>query len=78
MLDPEQIIDALGGDDNIDDLEGCITRLRVEVADPGLVDVAALKALGAHGVVSQGPVVQVIVGPEADIIAQEINELLER
>lgn len=29
MSKAEQILAALGGDDNIDDLEACITRLRV-------------------------------------------------
>lgn len=33
MSKAEQILAALGGDDNIDDLEACITRLRVEVDD---------------------------------------------
>ncbi|MDU1064510.1 MAG: PTS transporter subunit EIIB, partial [Cutibacterium avidum] len=37
----EQIIAGLGGADNIEDLEPCITRLRVEVADDDLVDEAA-------------------------------------
>ena len=53
MSKAEQILAALGGDDNIDDLEACITRLRVEVDDPSLVDESALKAAGAFGVVQQ-------------------------
>jgi PTS system N-acetylglucosamine-specific IIB component len=32
------IIAALGGADNIEEVEGCITRLRVEVEDGDLVD----------------------------------------
>jgi len=66
---------ALGGDDNIDDLEACITRLRVEVDDPSLVDEPALKAAGAFGVVQQGRSVQVVVGPEADTLAEDIEDL---
>ena len=71
----EQILAALGGDDNIDDLEACITRLRVEVDDPSLVDEPALKAAGAFGVVQQGTSVQVVVGPEADTLAEDIEDL---
>jgi PTS system N-acetylglucosamine-specific IIB component len=72
----EQIVQGLGGVDNIIEIEPCITRLRTEVANGGLVNEAALKAAGAHGVFKSGNVVQVIVGPEADTIASDIEDLL--
>ena len=75
MSKAEQILAALGGNGNIVDLEPCITRLRVELADPTLVDEAALKATGAFGVVRSGRVVQVVVGPEADALAADIEDL---
>ncbi len=71
----EQIVAALGGTDNIVDIEPCITRLRTEVHDASLVDEAALKAAGAHGVLKAGNVIQVVVGPEADTIASDIEDL---
>ncbi|NKE60968.1 PTS sugar transporter [Lentzea sp. PSKA42] len=73
---PEKILAALGGADNIIEIEGCITRLRCELNDGSLVNEAGLKAAGAMGVVRAGSVVQVIVGPEADTIAQDIEDLL--
>lgn len=75
MSKAEQILAALGGDANVIDLEPCITRLRVEVGDAHLVDEAALKASGAFGVVRSGRIVQVIVGPEADNLAAELDAL---
>ena len=72
----ERIIAGLGGADNIVEIEPCITRLRTEVNDGNLVDEAALKAAGAHGVLRAGNVVQVIVGPEADTLASDIEDLL--
>lgn len=75
MSKAEKILAALGGDANILDLEPCITRLRVEVENPSLVDEAALKATGAFGVVRSGSVVQVVVGPEADTLASDIEDL---
>ncbi|MEP7766209.1 PTS glucose/sucrose transporter subunit IIB [Sanguibacter sp. 25GB23B1] len=75
MNKAEQILAALGGDENIIDLEPCITRLRVEVKDGSLVDEAALKATGAYGVMRAGTVVQVVVGPEADTLASDIEDL---
>jgi N-acetylglucosamine PTS system EIIB component len=71
----EQIVAGLGGSDNIIDIEPCITRLRTEVHDVSLVDEAALKAAGAHGVLKAGNVIQVVVGPEADTIASDIEDL---
>jgi N-acetylglucosamine PTS system EIIB component len=72
----QQILDALGGADNIVEIEPCITRLRTEVTDASLVNEAALKAAGAMGVIKSGSVVQVVVGPEADNIAEDIEDLM--
>jgi N-acetylglucosamine PTS system EIIB component len=72
----EQILAGLGGAGNIVEIEACITRLRTEVKDASRVDEAALKAAGAHGVISAGTVVQVVVGPEADNLAEDIEDLM--
>ncbi|MCA0306008.1 MAG: PTS glucose/sucrose transporter subunit IIB [Actinobacteria bacterium] len=72
----QQILDGLGGAANIVEIEACITRLRTEVKDPSKVDAAALKAAGAHGVLAAGTVVQVVVGPEADNLAEDIEDLM--
>ncbi|GAB3206094.1 glucose PTS transporter subunit EIIB [Nocardia tengchongensis] len=76
MSKANQIVAGLGGADNIVEVEGCITRLRVEVKDPGKVDDKALKAAGAHGVVKMGDAVQVVVGPTADALAEDINDMI--
>jgi N-acetylglucosamine PTS system EIIB component len=75
MSKAEQILAGLGGDANVLDLEPCITRLRVEVEDPSLVSEPVLKAAGAIAVVRSGNAVQVIVGPEADTLASDIEDL---
>ncbi|ROS77067.1 PTS transporter subunit EIIB [Cellulomonas sp. PhB143] len=75
MSKAEQILRGLGGDANIVDIEPCITRLRVEVEDGTKVDEPTLKAAGAIAVVRSGTVVQVIVGPEADTLASDIEDL---
>ncbi len=72
----EKLVAGLGGADNIIEIEPCITRLRTEVEDASLVDDAALKAAGAHGVMRAGSVIQVVLGPEADTIASDIEDLL--
>jgi PTS system N-acetylglucosamine-specific IIC component len=66
---------ALGGSANLASIGACTTRLRLVVADQALVDEAALKALGAMGVLRPSDrAVQVIVGPIADQVAEEIRE----
>jgi PTS system N-acetylglucosamine-specific IIB component len=72
----EQIVAGLGGAGNIDDVEGCITRLRTEVKDPSLVDQAALKQAGAHGVLVAGKIVQVVVGQRVRLRPDDVNDLL--
>lgn len=71
-----RILAALGGVANIVDIEPCTTRLRSEVKDPTRVDVAALRAAGAHGVMVAGRVVQVVVGPTVDVLASDLEDLM--
>lgn len=75
MTKAEQILAALGGPANVVELEPCITRLRVQLTDAERVDEDALRASGAFGVVRSGRIVQVVVGPEADSLAAEIDGL---
>lgn len=72
----EQILAGLGGAENVVEIEACITRLRTALADSALVDERLLKSAGAHGIMRAGSVVQVVVGPDADLIASEIEDLL--
>jgi N-acetylglucosamine PTS system EIIB component len=73
----EAIVKALGGAENIIEIEPCTTRLRTEVSDPAKVDDAGLKAAGAVGVMRSGRVVQVVVGMDADTLASDIEDILE-
>ncbi|WP_029068724.1 glucose PTS transporter subunit EIIB [Jonesia quinghaiensis] len=70
----QNILEALGGLSNVVELEPCITRLRVEVKDSAVVNEDQLKDAGAFGVVRSGRIVQVIVGPEADSLAAELQQ----
>ncbi|MFV0405322.1 MAG: PTS transporter subunit EIIC [Propioniciclava sp.] len=72
----ERLIAAFGGRDNLVNVDACITRLRMEVADKARVDQEALKALGALGVVEVGNNVQAIFGTESEVLKEEINDTL--
>ena len=71
-----RVLAGLGGVGNIVDIEPCTTRLRSEVRDPALVDVGALRAAGAHGVMISGRVVQVVIGPSVDTLATDLEDLM--
>ncbi|MDF9616444.1 N-acetylglucosamine-specific PTS transporter subunit IIBC [Pseudomonas entomophila] len=68
-------IDALGGAANLQGVDACTTRLRLVLADRALANDQALKALGALAVVrpGSGGSLQVVVGPMADALADEIR-----
>ncbi|MDD7804651.1 MAG: N-acetylglucosamine-specific PTS transporter subunit IIBC [Endozoicomonas sp. (ex Botrylloides leachii)] len=70
-------IELLGGADNLKTVDACITRLRLTLVDRDLVNDKGLKAAGAKGIVRLGAKnLQVILGPKAGIIAEEIRAIL--
>ena len=72
----EQLIAAFGGRENLVNVDACITRLRMEVADPSKVDQARLKRLGAAGVIEVGNSVQAVFGTAAEALKNDILEVL--
>jgi len=71
------ILKAFGGKDNLTVLDACITRLRITVKDPKLVNKGALKELGASGVLEVGQNFQAIFGTQSDSLKEEIKELIQ-
>ena len=70
-------IEALGGADNIEEVDACITRLRLILKDTGKINEEEIKKLGASGVLKpSGKNAQVIIGTRAEIVAGEINDSL--
>ncbi|CAE6806400.1 N-acetylglucosamine-specific PTS transporter subunit IIBC [Paraburkholderia aspalathi] len=73
----QRYIAALGGASNLSVVDACTTRLRLSVVDANKVSESELKTIGARGVLKRGSTnVQVIIGPEADIIADEIRTVI--
>lgn len=68
---------ALGGAGNLSSVEACTTRLRLMLNDQSAVDEAALKRLGARGLVRPSDrALQVVLGPVADQVASEIRAVM--
>ncbi len=73
----EKIIGLLGGRENIELVDACMTRLRVTVKDPNKVaDKEAFKETGALGLFKKGNGIQIPYGPKADVIKSDINDIL--
>lgn len=70
------ILEAMGGQENISNLNACITRLRVSVNDVNHVDKDRLKKLGAAGVLEVGNNIQAIFGPRSEIIKGQIQDVI--
>lgn len=72
------LVAAFGGRSNIENLDACITRLRISVNNIELVDQAALKKLGAAGVVVSGKGVQAIFGTRSDNLKTDMEAFLAK
>ncbi|MGZ3779732.1 MAG: PTS glucose transporter subunit IIBC [Pseudobdellovibrionaceae bacterium] len=73
----KDLILAFGGQSNIQSLDACITRLRVELKDPSKVSADMLKALGASGVIAIGNGVQAIFGTQSENLKTSIEDYLK-
>jgi PTS system D-glucosamine-specific IIC component len=71
------ILNAMGGKENIAHLDACITRLRVSVNDIKNVDKGQLKKLGAAGVLEVGNNIQAIFGPRSETIKGQMKDIME-
>lgn len=73
-----QIIEGLGGRDNILVVNNCLSRLRVDIKDMTLIDEASLKKTGSMGIVKPSDThIQVIYGPKVEAIAPVVREVLK-
>lgn len=73
----KQIVDLLGGDQNIKSLAHCMTRLRFGLEDNSKIDDEKVKAVsGVLGVVRAGAQYQVIIGNEVTVCYEEVKKLI--
>ena len=71
------ILEGLGGKENIVELTNCATRLRVNVKDETLCkDDAYFKAIGTHGCSANGKAYQVIIGLKVAKVRDDFENLL--
>lgn len=71
------VLEALGGKENIKNLDACITRLRITVNDIEKVNKERIKSLGAAGVLEIGNNIQAIFGPKSDQLKGQIKNIMK-
>jgi len=70
-----QIVEQVGGKDNIVHAAHCMTRLRITTKDTGLVNLDELKKLGVIGAQMVGDQVQVIIGNDVPDVYEEFLKI---
>ncbi len=71
------VIQSLGGKSNIKNVDNCITRLRIDLADVRLVDHELLKTSGCTGIFLPSPRhIHIVYGPLVEFVRNEIDDQL--
>lgn len=69
----------LGGPENVEQIDACITRLRLTLKDSAVVEEAEIKALGATGLVRPSArVMQIVIGTKAELLADAMRRHLKK
>ncbi|EOC0010713.1 glucose PTS transporter subunit EIIB [Cronobacter turicensis] len=69
-----RLVADFGGQENIESVDACMTRLRVKVKELTRVDTEALQAEGALGVIILGQEVHAIFGKQSDALRKLLDE----
>lgn len=72
-----KVLKALGEKENIEDIDACATRLRVNVKDHNLVNKNIFNTLGASGVMAMGNNFQIVFGTQATLICEQIKAVMQ-
>ena len=72
------VINGLGGKANIQAMENCITRLRVTLADPSLLNEALINKTGSRGIVKKDNDIQIVYGMQVAEVRQAVEAQLAK
>jgi len=71
------VLKAIGGKENVSNVDYCTTRLRFEIKDYTAINEKAIKAAGAAGVIRPSKsACQVIIGPKVQFVYDELKKML--
>lgn len=71
------VVEALGGRSNIDHVENCITRLRIDIKDVNVVDKNLLEKSGCTGFFFPAAKhIHIVYGPQVEFVRNAVDEAL--
>ncbi len=74
----QEIVDAIGID-NIEVVDNCATRLRLELKDNKNIDSKRIKATGVYGTKTLGTKsLQIVVGPDVEHVANAMHDITKK
>ncbi|MFD1347995.1 PTS transporter subunit EIIC [Oceanobacillus caeni] len=74
----KKILQAFGGAENIEEAYNCVTRLRITVKDPSIVNQERIKQIGVKGIVRPTDNhFQLVIGPEVTNIMSHFNNYMD-
>lgn len=74
--DVAPIVEGLGGKSNINTVENCFTRLRVNVKDPALVKDDVINKAPNSGIVKKGNDIQIVFGLQVPEVRKAVEDYL--
>ena len=75
----EVVIKGLGGKENILSVENCISRLRIDLKDPALVDQVKIKDSGCAGIFfPSANHIHVVFGPHVEFVRHAVDDALKK
>lgn len=72
------LIEGLGGKDNIEELENCFTRLRVAVKDGSVINEDLINRVPNSGINRNGTDIQIIYGMQVAAMRDKVENALEK
>jgi PTS system maltose and glucose-specific IIC component len=74
----ELVIEGLGDKGNIARVENCVTRLRIDFKDKGLLDISKFKQAGSSGnFFPSGKHIHIVFGPHVEFVRNAIDDMLK-
>ncbi len=75
LIMAERILEIIG-EENLNEVDNCATRLRLEVKDSSIIDDSKIKKLNVSGIIKPSKTsVQIIVGPTVEFVAKELKKI---
>ena len=75
--DAKFVVEGLGGKANINTVENCFTRLRVNVKDVALLNEELINKTPNSGIIKKGNDIQVIYGLQVADVRKSVEDYLE-